>query len=423
MERERKLQDHLLTIFATILCLLGVSGCSEEYPEGQLRVATDIFFSAGTPLSRAADPDEDKVSDINVFVFSPDGFLEKSEYLSGETRCSFSLVEGREYDIYACANFGYKLKIRSLEELLAAEFYLVYPDDYSLGVPMCAVKRGVKAGKSVKMELERLMAKVSVSIDRNRLSEGVTMNVVGMRVGNCPKKAKVFSPSAVESSRDCFSKGFERGRDECEVLNRSLSGGVSQEVSLYVLENLQGDFPGEISSDAEKTLDSLEVASERCTFVEMDLEYSSPYFYTSEGYLKYRFYLGESRSDLNVERNCHYHITVTPENDGLSDDGWRVSKEALRSEVSFSMTPSGYLEARVGETVHVRCSFTPPGAPFDIGLEELEEDRKTGIYDYVIDSDGFGVTLTLKNPGAGMLYMEVGDPVNQAGILYLQVKE
>ncbi len=421
MERERELQNSLLTIFATILCLLGVSGCSEEYPDGKLRVATDIFFCPGDTFSKAANPDEDKVSDVNVFVFSEDGFLEQSEYVSGD-KCRLNLVEGREYEIRACANFGYKLKINSLEELEKMDFYLVYPDDYSLGVPMCAVKKGIKPGKSVEIPLVRLLSKVSIRLDRNHLSEGVKMNVVGMKVGNCPKKMKVFSPSAVESSRDCFAKGFERGRDECEVLNRSLSGGVSGEVSLYLCENLQGVFPEEIASDSEKVLDSLDIMAEKCSFVEMSLEYSSPYFYTKEGTLKYRFYLGEGRGDLNVERNCHYHITVTPEDDGLSDGGWRVDKEALCSEISFSMTPSGYLEARVGEKIHVGCTFSPPAAPFDIGMEELEEDRGRGIYDYEIDPDGHGVTLSIKGVGTGMLYMEAGDPINQAGVLYIEVK-
>ena len=145
--------------------------------------------------------------------------------------------------------------------------------------------------------------------------------------------------------------------------------------------------------------------------------------FSDGGYLRYRFYLGESLNDMNVERNCVYHITVTPENDGLADNGWRVDKTSLSDAIGFKMEPEGYLEAEIGEVIHVGCTFSPPGASFDIGINELEEDRMRGIYDYVVDEDGHGVTLTIRGLGTGMVYMEAGKPINQAGLLYIHVKE
>jgi hypothetical protein len=43
----------------------------------------------------------------------------------------------------------------------------------------------------------------------------------------------------------------------------------------------------------------------------MEIEYLS-YEQYSEKPLIYRFYLGSSRTNLDVERNCHYHITICP---------------------------------------------------------------------------------------------------------------
>jgi hypothetical protein len=54
-------------------------------------------------------------------------------------------------------------------------------------------------------------------------------------------------------------------------------------------------------------------------------------------------------------------------------------------------------------------------------MEELEYDRERGIYDFVIDSDRKGVSLTLKNPGTGILYMTAGSPVNETGMLVIEV--
>ena len=51
----------------------------------------------------------------------------------------------------------------------------------------------------------------------------------------------------------------------------------------------------------------------------------------------------------------------------------------------------------------------------------MEDDRKTGIYDYELDKDGHGATLTLTGPGAGLIYMEAGAPINDAALFYIIV--
>ena len=71
--------------------------------------------------------------------------------------------------------------------------------------------------------------------------------------------------------------------------------------------------------------------------------------------------------------------------------------------------------------MHIGCSFTPSFAPFEIGMEELMEDKANGIYDFKIDDDGHGVSLTLTGPGRGLVYMEVGEPVNKAAMWVIEV--
>ena len=65
--------------------------------------------------------------------------------------------------------------------------------------------------------------------------------------------------------------------------------------------------------------------------------------------------------------------------------------------------------------------MTPSSAPFDIGIEYLEADKSEGIYDYEIDTDGHGVTLTLTGPGRGLIYMEAGSPINEAALFMIEV--
>ena len=76
----------------------------------------------------------------------------------------------------------------------------------------------------------------------------------------------------------------------------------------------------------------------------------------------------------------------------------------------------------VGDTIKVRCSYSPPDTAFDIGLEELEYDSERGIYDYILDSDGHGVSLILRSAGMGILYMSAGEPLNETGMLVIEVK-
>ena len=51
----------------------------------------------------------------------------------------------------------------------------------------------------------------------------------------------------------------------------------------------------------------------------------------------------------------------------------------------------------------------------------MADDKAEGIYDYKIDEDGHGATLTLTGPGRGLIYMEAGDPINEAALFIIEV--
>ena len=54
-------------------------------------------------------------------------------------------------------------------------------------------------------------------------------------------------------------------------------------------------------------------------------------------------------------------------------------------------------------------------------LEYMENDKKSGIYDYVLDNDGHGAVLTLTGPGSGLIYMSAGPPVNESALWFIEV--
>jgi hypothetical protein len=251
------------------------------------------------------------------------------------------------------------------------------------------------------------------------------MNVRSVRIGNCPRYIKPFKDSRIDKEDDAFPLGFILDDIQTADLNYGIGNGLSKEVSLYMFENLQGRSSPPIVHDSEKVFDEDDPRSRTCSFIEMGIEYLSSEKISGEKGLIYRFYLGEDRNSFDVRRNTHYHITVTPENDGLSENSWRVDKSDLQDIETpfFNAYPSDYIQGDIGDKIHIWCEFSPADIPFDVGQSYMEDDRERGIYDYIIDEDGHGAILTLKGPGRGLIYMEAGHPVNDAALFIIEVNQ
>lgn len=412
-------------IFCIVLSALLATGCAwTDMPE-EKKVLCRIAVNDGDYASKAMDPDEERISDVSIMIFDERGDAEECLWLqNGQTTTEVSLVVGKRYSFRACANFGYRTYADHIDELDETIYYMAYPDEYSQGMPMYAEIDNIRIGEdaSVELKLQRLMAKISLRMDRRRLSDGVEMNVLGVRIGNCPKSVKVFGKNTVSSHDQCFGMGFSRDDVQTAILNTIRQDDISGTVTLYMLENMQGDIEGSIDSDAEKVFGEQDHRRDICSYIEMDIEYLSHEKY-SERPLVYRFYLGDSRTNLDVERNCHYMITVCPEDDGLKGDGWRVDKSGISDlgPTYIKPYPSQYVRGKIGDKVHIGCKVSPQNTPFDVGEDYMKDDNKTGIYDYEIDPDGHGAVLTLTGPGRGWIYMEAGAPVDRGVLFVIEV--
>ena len=391
-------------------------------------IAEVTIFIGGTPLITKSElPDEEKISDISFMIFDEYGNLENNTYLyNGQQTYNINLLKGSRYSIYACINFGYAVKADNEEDLRNIEHFLAYPDEYRDGIPMVAIRKDILISDDsiINLEAERLMARISLRMDRSRLSEGVRMDVIGVRIGNCPKTVRPFTISHVVNEDECFRVGFRYDDLSCQSLNSINTDNISDELSLYMLENMQGTFsPEGPQSHQDKVFKETDFRKSICSYIEIELEYSYGDLASSEYPLIYRFYLGDGLNSLDIERNCHYHITVTPENDGLNEDGWRVDKSGIIfiGKPELIQYPSDYIRGDIGDVIHIGCTLNPPDTPFDIGLEYLEDDKAEGIYDYVVDEDGHGVTLTLTGPGRGLIYMEASEPINDAALFVIEV--
>ena len=228
MAGKRRISSRILAFIA--LASLAASACGRS--EGELR--TNVEFRIIDPTTKAPTPDEELISGYSLMIFDNNGQLESHYHSEDQQPCTASLLKGEKYSIYACINFGYDVRIQHLKELKELTFHLAYPDEYKEGIPMAAYEEFVVTSRTKEVTLEpvRLMSKISIGMDRSRLSEDVKMEVSSIRIGNCPKRIKVFEQSRAISEDDCFPTGFEHIGPGCAPLNKENSSRASERLSL-----------------------------------------------------------------------------------------------------------------------------------------------------------------------------------------------
>ena len=402
---------------AVLLFVAAVSGAGtsctgsldEDTYAGRSVRSAKIKFGMADSGTKAIDPDETLISDINVFVFNSFGVLEGKAYLSGPTGAdgycwSTELLENVPYSIYACANLGYAVNTESLEELMNFRYHMAYPDDYSIGMPMCGILEDVViSGGEIVVPLERMMAKISISIDRSFLDEDVEFNVRSIKVEGCPRCITPFKRSRISDPLDFFPSGFIRKDYETDILSRDYGDGTSGEICLYMLENMQGDLLPGNEDEALKVLPENDGRRELCSHIEIKAEYLSDSHYSKDGeYLIYRFYPGENPGNFDVCRNSEYRIRITPSGSGLDGTEWRIDKSGLGSfartiELSYSSLHFTY----AGESIRITPYLTPSG-PEDTRLYWDSDDKSVAT----VSGDG---TVTAMGEGSCRIICHAAD--------------
>jgi len=400
--------------------------------------ATVTFhLPAETMDTKSVDPDETKISDINLFTMDSAGKLDEHKYIrstdlkndAAGTSFTTNVLKHSAYSFYVCANLGYSVQgIKDIRDLEDFRYYMAYPDEYKEGMPMSGSVEDItlEEDKQIVIPLVRMMSKISLDIDRTALDRGVRFSVRSVRIGGCPSSIQPFSSSRARSTEEVFKSGFMKSDFQTDILNKDLISGKSGEISLYMLENMQGNLLNGNASEQGKVFPKEDPHRDICSYLEIKSEYYSDDFHNNPGeYLIYRFYLGNGLDNFDIERNCHYHITLKPEGTGISENSWRVDKSALspiyNGPAVFKLHPGNYIAGTNNEKVHIWCDVYPPNTPFSISKEDLEFDKKRGIYDYEMDPDGFGVMLTLKNNGSGLINIDAGPPINDGFLVVIVV--
>lgn len=408
-----------------------VTGCSIGERPGE-RVMGELVMElvSGAP-ARSTPPDEWLVSDINLLIYNEEGLLEERRYYparsfsatGGAVRLRTSLLTEAAYDIFIAANIGYALPALGREEVEAYRYHMAYPDEYSRGMPMCARLDGfVSHGEpSVTVPLIRAMARIDLRLDRSKLDSDVSFQVTAVTIGNGPSSVCLFGDSRAESASQVFAGGYTLNDRQVQPLNTDQTVGVSRPVSLYLLENLQGDLL-DTEDEREKTFSEGRYP-QVCSYLEIKGSYHSNAWHTRPGEtVSYRFYLGDGPGNFDIFRNTACEVTVCLEGDGLSEEGWRVDKGELVSETSFDLHPAAYNECQPGDDYRIWCDVFPEDTPLEIDPVAWDDDEGVhNLYTYDIDPDGHGITLHTRKGGSALVYFKAGPPVNRDTLALLVI--
>lgn len=207
---------------------------------------------------------------------------------------------------------------------------------------------------------------------------------------------------------ECVNAGkldtqYLSGMKHPELLRKSVIPGYWKPVSLYCYPNDSAD--GVLGSEHTRLV------------IQGDIDgrtYYYPIEINQEGY-------GYAGGPHGVSRNIKYSYGLTITRKGSTDPSVPVAPETTVDKGWINLHPGQFITGKTGDVIHVWCELYPEYTELDIDKDDLDYDVERGIYSYVMDKDGHGVTLTLKDGGTGMFTIDAGSPVDQGFLVMVVV--
>lgn len=396
------MKKRMLFVFIFFAVLL--SGCVEGMQSGDNgniadgRGDTGIFIEyALSGLTVKSSVDESLIDDMNIYVANEDGDVVAYKYCTGKTlfgrdgrscRIDVDIQKGVKYSIYAVANAGREIPLKSAGELDAC----VYVDsdvEKVIAGSRPVLMSGFSSqlyltdGQTVVVNLERCVSKISVRADYSGLNEDVIVSINSIALKNIPDRVSPFGESRISEPEHALE-----GVPVCGVTDEELLEGIL----FYQYENRQGTLHPGNTDYTKKVWPQESIYSKICSYVEMKGSYSSP---RKKGDIVYRFYLGSDMvSNYDVLRNTEYRVVVNFNGDGAVDENtWRVDNSAIEdvvTEIAFRD------EDRVmydGEIVKIPYHIlSPSDAQVEVSLDNGNAQ--------ILEADNTGITVKAITPGA-----------------------
>ena len=374
----------------------------DESHSGEVRV---MFRARTSSVTRSSvSPDETGIRDFNVYAFR-DGILADEVYVSGQDAADLYLAKGYTYNVYAVANMGQKAAFAGEEEFLTSFSYSIDGlSDISDAVPMFCICEGVYVAggtPTIHLDMERLVAKLSLSVDKSSLMEGLQVRSVRLCQSSSvvrPFKWYGKGGSRAETSAEVFDGDFATADD----LQR-LNGG--DEIQFYALENCQGVLLPDNKDSAVKVPGNLGGKDELCTYLEVCCGFGNEGLL--DGSVDYRIYLGlDATSSFDLPGNSCVNVTLNLTESGLDEVSWKVD-----ADVSVR---DGYARGRVAEGMH-------PLNDLYVGEKLLYEvTLADDLFEYM-GGTAYGCTLAFMSDGDKVDDIIVESLVDDGSVIYAEL--
>lgn len=359
--KQLEMKKKHLSVTAKLLALAAIiTSCYKAIPE-ESDIPQQGSYSSRLHLRITGDtrssisPDEYRAEEICVMAYNEkDGRLAAIQTCKNAEDIDIELTSGA-YNIYVTANMGTFAAPADESEMDMASHRISSFAELGNALPMCwKGKAEIKAGETtvVHASLSRLVSRISFGVETGIL-EGLEIDSVILCQG-----AGILRPFMEGGSRIISSEETLNGDHATEEDIARLMKGES--ICFYAVENCQGILLPDNTDPWTKVPDNIGEKADLCTFVEMRGRWNDDADY--EGYVTYRFYLGEdATSSFDLKRNSLHNLTLYLEEESLDRISWKIDAsqmDILRWEVYSSLNGNFHNKDNFYVTENIRIDFS-----------------------------------------------------------------
>ncbi len=291
-----------------------------------------------------------KINDVTLASYGENGRMEDCRYFSSVSSMKLTLRKEGRHTIAAVANAGDvrdKMPV-TLMELKEQKTDISWDMINKGGFPMSGTAEYSGAGGRAVVKVERMLAKISLKIDRN-WPENTSFTLKSVRVKNTNASVRPFGESAAGSRSD--------------LMEGDCSSELKEEMVFYLPENMQGILLPSNSDPYGKNRENILSSgkADLCSYMEITLHQEDTYGVSGDRI--YRFYIGKDNTgDFNVERNTDYRISFGITSEGMDMKGnWKVDCSGITDSRRLNFSQRTYMVPPEGK-VYVNVRYEKSGA-------------------------------------------------------------
>ena len=329
----------------------------------------EVAFSLDKPeqvLKSAWAVDDDRIDRILLMAYSG-GKLVAESCTNGLERVVLRLEPGRAYNFYVLANVAEFNPPLSETELTVMKYKMDCGMGESIPMSWTLMNCLVEGTMQVQVYLERLMAKIDLSID----NDIDNLEVTNVTLKQAPYWVSPFVNGGSRAGIQEVADGDSASEEDLVVLN---SGGT---ISLYMLENMQGTILMGNEDPMMKVPAFMSEMAAACSYVEVKCRFNQSS--DKEGEICYRMYLGRDNvANFDVERNVTLSVLLTLTASGMEvKDSWKINADYIQHVTGININYDS-LDLIVGADESIAAIVFPSDASED-DLIWLSEDESVAV--------------------------------------------